>query len=301
MIFSNEVDIKKIIQEQKLFDFPIGLRDYGVYDNGFESNEYHIFVFDGTSELDKIIDSDDDEYVIIHHATLSEVRSKNLLLYDNLEIIKDDSWELRILLSKIKEKRSSLYNDFAKNCLIESMFCCQKTRDAIRISNVFAPCWQKCASYFLADAIFSLNHKQSDPFSMLNMLRNLDHILINEQIPVATQTIGIERATPTLLDRMLKSTIGFSNLVGKNNNSQIIQKKYNFYITNSMLSDCHFYLGYLNKENFVKIANTLKMEQNLIHILKIAFDVEADSHLLQQHVDLIQKSCNVILEMFSKE
>ena len=47
--------------------------------------------------------------------------------------------------------------DYAKNCLIESMFCCQKTKEAIQTSDVFAPCWQKCASYYLADAISSLN------------------------------------------------------------------------------------------------------------------------------------------------
>ena len=38
-----------------------------------------------------------------------------------------------MLLSKINEKRSSLFADFAKNCLIESLFCCQKTKEAIEI------------------------------------------------------------------------------------------------------------------------------------------------------------------------
>ena len=40
-----------------------------------------------------------------------------------------------------------------------------------------------------------------------------------------TQTVGIERATPPLLERILKSTIGFSDLVEKNNHSQIICNK----------------------------------------------------------------------------
>ena len=294
------MNIQKIIQEQELFNYPIGLRDYKISDNGSLLNESHLVVFDGKSESERIIDSDDG-FLIIHHATLSETRSKNLLRYDNLQVIQDDSWELRMLLSKINEKRFSLYADFAKTCLIESIFCCQKTRDAIKSSDVFAPCWQKCASYFLSDAISSLNHKLVDPFHILGVLRNLDRNPINEHIPVAIQTVGLERATPTLLNRMLKSTIGFSNLIEKNNHSQIIQKKYDLYIKNSMLSDCYFYLGYINKENFVKIKNNLIRESDLIHILKVAFDIEADHHQLLQCVDLVQKSCNTILEMFSKE
>ena len=66
-----------------------------------------------------------------------------------------------------------------------------------------------------------------------------------------------------------------------------------------MLSDCYFYLGYVNKENFVKIKDTLNRQQDLFYILKVAFDVEADSHLLQQQSELVQKSCNEILGILS--
>jgi len=205
-----------------------------------------------------------------------------------------------MLLSKINEKRSSLFTDFAKNCLIESMFCCQKTKDALQTSDVFAPCWQKCASYYLADAISSLNHQRSSPSHMLDLLRKLEKSPINEHISVITQTVGIERATPTLLERMLKSTIGFSDLIEKNNHSQIIQQKHDFFVKNSMLSDCYFYFGYLNKENFIKIKDTLSREQDLIHILKIAFDIESDSNLLLLQAELVQKSCNDIFEIVSR-
>jgi hypothetical protein len=135
---------------------------------------------------------------------------------------------------------------------------------------------------------------------MLDLLRKLKKSPINEYISVATQTVGIERATPTLIEIMLKSTIVFYDLVEKNNHSQIIQQKYDFFVKNSMLSDCYFYLGYINKENFVKIKSSLNREQHShIHILKIAFDIEADSNLLLQQAEQIQKSCNEILEIVS--
>ena len=292
------MDIKKFIAENGLSNFPIGLGGCQISDFHFDSCPYDVVVFDEKLEPEKIVKSGD-EFVIIHHASLSETLSQKLLQYDNLQIIQDESWDLRMLLSKIEKKRSSLFNDFAKNCLIESMFCCQKTKEAIQTSDVFAPCWQKCASYYLADALSSLNSQKSSPSHLMGLLRHFKKSSINEYISVVTQTVGIERATPTLLERMLKSTIGFSDLVEKNNHSQIIQQKHDFFVENSMLSDCYFYFCYINKENFIKIKNSLNREQDLIHILKVAFDIEADSNLLLQQAEQIQKSCNDILEIVS--
>ncbi len=296
---SYPVDLQKFIEEQSLSEFPIGLggcRNSGLH---FDSCGYDLVVFDGKSEPEKIIQCGS-EFVILHHASLSEGSSRKLLEYDNLKIIHDESWDLQMLLSKINEKRSSLFKDLAKNCLIESMFCSQKTKEAIQSSDVFAPCWQKCASYYLADAVSSLNSQRSGPSHMLDLLRRLEKTSINEHISVVTQTVGIERSTLTLLERMLKSTMGFSDVVEKNNHSLIIRQKHDFFVKNSMLSDCYFYLGYLNKENFVKIKDTLNRKQDLIHILKVAFDVESDSNLLSQQADLLQKSCNDLLEMVSR-
>ena len=164
-------------------------------------------------------------FVVIHHASLSETRSNKLLQYDGLQIVHDVSWDLQMLLSRIRKKHTSLYSDFAKNCLIESMFCCQKTKESILISDVFAPCWQKCAIFYLADAVSAINCQTLDPSYMLDSLRRLEKNRINEHLSVVTSTVGIERATPTLLERMLKSTIGFSDLAEKNKHSAIIQQK----------------------------------------------------------------------------
>jgi hypothetical protein len=66
-----------------------------------------------------------------------------------------------------------------------------------------------------------------------------------------------------------------------------------------MLSDCYFYLGYVNRDNFVRIKDTIDRQSDLIHILKVAFDIEADSNLLENHTKLIQKSCSTILTLLS--
>lgn len=288
------MDLQKIPEKLGLSDFPVGLGGCRVYENFFDSCGYDVVVFDEKDEPDRII-SIDNEVFVLHHGTFSETNSKRLLQYDDLKIIQDVSWDLRMFLSKIKEKRPSLFADLAKNSLIESMFCCQKTKESVENSDDFAPCWQKCASFYLVDAITSLNNKRLGPTHMLDSLRKFAKTPTNEHISVVTLTVGIERATPVLLERMVKSTIGFSDMVEKNNHSQIIQQKHDYFVKNSMISDCYFYLGYVNKENFIKIKNTLSRNHDLIHVLKTAFDIEADSNVLLHQADLIQNSCNALL------
>jgi len=288
-----------MIQEYGLANFPVGVGGCKISDNSFDCCVNDVVVFDEKSELPKLVEFEN-EFVMLYHASLSETNTKKLIQYDNLQIIQDESWDLRMFLSKINEKRESLFSDFAKNSLIESLFCCQKTRDSIDSSDVFAPCWQKCASFYLADALSSMNYQRPSSTHMLDCLRKSKKSPVNEHLSIITQTVGIERATLTLLERMLKSTIGFSDLIEKNNHSKLIQQKHDFFVKNSMLSDCYFYLGYVNKENFVKTTSTLNRQQDLIHILKIAFDIEADSNLLLQQADLVQTSCNDILEIISR-
>jgi hypothetical protein len=292
------MDLKKLVEEQSLTNFPVGLGGCRSTDSFFDSCEYDITIFDDKSEHTNILFYDDN-FIKIHHGSLKETKSDVLVKYDGMQIIHDESWELRMFLSKINEKRLTLYKDYAKNCLFNSLFCCEKTKEGIITSNIFSSCWQICASYFLADAICLLNLYRPNPTHMLDTIRKFEKNQINEQISTVTQTIGIERATQSLLERMLKSTIGFSDLVENNNHSKIIQRKYDLFVKNSMLSDCYFYLGYINKENFVKIKDNIDGQPDLIHILKIAFDIEADSNLLENQVKLIQKSCNAIFGLIS--
>lgn len=223
------MDFKKFIEVQGLTNFPIGLGGCRTAGCFFDSCDYDLMVFDENSS-DKQIIAFDDNLITVHHSSLSETNTKKLLQYDKLDVIQDDSWNLKILLSTISEKRNSLFSDSAKNSLIESLFCCQKTKDAIQTNDVFAACWQKCASYYLADSLSSFNQSQPSPSHTLDSLRKFKKSSINNHISGILETIGIERATPTLLERMLKSTVGFSDLVEKNNHSQLIKQKYDYFL-----------------------------------------------------------------------
>jgi len=288
------VDTKKFIEKFSLTQFPVALGGCKNDGNSFDSCEYDIIVFDDKDENESIIDYEN-EMVRLHHGLMNETRHEILTQYNNLQILLDEKWDLKIFLSQILEKKDKIFNAYMKSCLIETAVCATKTKECIVNSNPFGSSWIKCAAYFLADAITLSNNTRPSPAHMLGHLREFGKSKINENLNIVNECIGIERATTSLLTRMCKSTMGFSDMVEKNGHSKIIQIKHDYLVKNSLLSDCYFYLGYINRNNFMKIKDSLHRTPELIHILKVAFDVENDMTRLEQQANLLHKTSNELL------
>ncbi len=292
------MDEKKFVEKFSLTN-PVGFGGCRNEGNNFDCCEYNLTVFDNKQEQDSIIDFEG-EVVKLHHGSMKETRPEVLTQYQNLKIISDDQWELRIFLNTIKEKKEKIFNAYTKSCLIEAAVCATKTKDGIKNSDPFASCWVKCAAYFIADAIFLSNFKRPSPTHMLELIRGFEKNKINENFSIVNECIGIERATSSLLSRMCKSTIGFSDMVEKNNHSKIIQKKYDYFVNNSLMSDCYFYLGYINRNNFIKIREILHRNPEYIHVLKIAFDVDNDITKIENQANTLHKTANELLLLLKK-
>ena len=288
------MDLKIFLEKFSLNKHPVGLGGCKNENQSFECCEYDVTVFDDKTERDSIIEYED-ELIKLHHGSLSETKSSVLVQYSNMEIILDEQWELRMLLSKIKEKKQEIFNDYTKDCLIDSLFCVSKTKDGLKKSDPFSSSWLKCGAYYLADAISGFNFQRPSPTHMLEHVRESEKNRINKMFSVVNDCIGIERATPSLLERMCKSTIGFSDIIEENNHSKIIQKKHDYLVKNGLLADCYFYLIYINRNNLIKTKNTLDQKPEFFHILKIAFDVDSDSLKIQQQAELLQNTVNELL------
>ena len=291
------MDAKKLLEKIGVKDYPIGMGGCRSNGHGYDCCEYDITIFDGKKQKESILEYNKVFYQI-HHGSLTETSPDILLQYHNMTILHDEQWELRMLLSKIKEKKEQIFNSYVKNCLIEAGICITKTKNELG-TDTYASSWLKCAAYFIADAISVINFERPSPTHMLKFLRELDKNKINELISVLTESIGIERATPSLLSRMSKSTIGFSDMIEDNSHSKIITQKYHYLKDHSLLSDCYFYLGYVTRNNFIKIQN-LHRKPELIHILKTAFDLESDSAKIESQADKLQQATNSLLSLLHK-
>lgn len=290
------MDTKKFLEKYSFTDFPAGLG--GCKNNGqsYESCEYDITIFDNKTNDNSIIEFEG-EIVKVHHGSLTETNPDILIQYHNMQITLDEQWELRMFLSKINEKKEEIFRDYVKSCLIDALFCVSKTKDGLKNSDPFTSSWLKCGAYYLADAISGFNLKRPSPAHMLNNIRAYEKNRINETFSIINDCMGIERATPVLLLRMCKSSIGFSDMVEANGHSKIIQIKHDYLVKNSLLADCYFYLAYINRNNLIKVKNILNQKPEFIHVLKVAFDLENNPSKIEQQAVLLQKTANELLAL----
>lgn len=289
------MDLKKLVDELSLSDSPVALGGCRSDGTNLECCEYNITVFDDKNG--ESVREMDDTLVKIHHGKFSETNPGILEQFQNLKIISDDQWKLRIFLSEIKEKHTKISNSYTQSCLVDAGVYATKAKDATKVSDSLAPLWLKCAACFLADAISMLNSKRPSPTHMLELIRGFKKNKMNESFSAVHQCLGIERATTSLLSRMIKSTVGFSDMVESNGHSKIIQKKYDYLVQNSLLSDCYFYLCYTNRNNIIKVKDTLHRNLEFMHILRVALDVENDPLVIERQASNLLKTTNELLSI----
>ena len=290
--YNFHLDVKNLLEKLPVNGYPVGLGGCRSQDTNYDCCEYDITIFDGKKQKESIFESDGIFYHI-YHGGLEETSPYILLQYHDLTILFDEQWELRMFLSRIQEKKEQIFNAYVKNCLVEAKVCITKTKNGLG-TDPYAASWLKTAAYFIADAISAINFQRPSPTHMLKTLRGFNKNKINEFISFLMELIGTERATPSLLSRMSKSTIGFSDMVENNSHSKIISRKYYYMKNHSLFSDCYFYLGYINRNNFLKVSD-LHRKPEFIHVLKTAFDLESDITKIELQSDRLQESTNSIL------
>lgn len=287
------MDVGKLPELLSLSGHPVGFGGCRNAGTNFDCCEYNISVFDDKS--DESIHDISGNLIKLHHCSLSESNVSILTQLENLTILHDEQWKLRMFLAQIKEKKEKISNSFTQSCLVDAGIFANKSREEAKSNEPFAAVWVKCASYFLADALFSINSKRPSPAHMMEITRNLKKNEINQTFSLVHQILGIERASTSVLARMVKSTVGFSDMVENNGNSKIIKRKYDYMVENSLLSDCYFYLGYINRNNIIKIKNQIHKNPEYIHVLKVALDIESDHLIVDKQANALLQRINELL------
>jgi len=283
-----------MISKLGLANSTVGLGGCKVRQTTLDCCEYNLTVFDDMTQKDTITTLDD-QTIRIHHGKIDESNSDVLQKYESMQILSDPQWELRTLLTNINEKQDKIRNACAKSCLVDAAFFATKAKQ--NLGDPFSAIWIKCAAYLVCDGLVLLNAKPRSPTHMLGFIRKFAKNNKNVTFSGIEEIIGLERATQSLLERMIKSTIGFSDMTENNNHGVIIQKKYDYLVANSLLSDCYFYLGYLNKNNIISIRDSIHKKPELIHVLKTALDLEHDPTKLEQQATLIHKTTNNLIHL----
>lgn len=287
------MDLDSVLEEYSLTDFAAGIGGCQ-NQNPMHCCEYNVTVFDEKDEADLVIESGG-RIVRIHHSSLNESRSNVLVQLCDLKVLQDDGWALRTLLARLRERRSEIFKDSVKNCLLDSLFCNARAFDGLRSSDALAPAWLKCAAFYLADAICLSNGSRPSPAHMLGDLRALGRSRINEKLAVVNACVGAERASPSLLKRMSISTMQLSDILEGNGHSKIIGRKCEHMIKRRPLTDCYFYLGYVGRGIMTASRDAIVGRAELIHGLKLALDLDNDKEKVADQCARLQKAASEVL------
>jgi len=119
---------KNILEKLSIENYPVGMGGCKSNGHSYDCCEYDITIFDGKEQKESFLESNKMFYRI-YHGTLQEASPGILLQYDGMTILLDEQWELRMLLSKIKEKKEQIFNAYTKNCLVEAGICIAKAKN----------------------------------------------------------------------------------------------------------------------------------------------------------------------------
>jgi len=56
-------------------------------------------------------------------------------------------------------------------------------------------------------------------------------------------------------------------------------------------------LGYINRNILIKIKGILHQKPELIHVLKVAFDIEREPTKIERQSEILQKTANELLTL----
>ena len=285
------VGLADILAERGLGAHPAGLvgcRSTGMH---AESCAYDMVVFDAPVDRPDMVRSGDDT-VILYGDTLLEKRPAVLAGYLSMNLVQDASMVLASFLSSLQPRRDALFSDLARGSLAESMLCAGRAMAALDEPGDLGSCWQRCASLYLGDAILAIHGHVSSSHALQNLRRIRG---TRDEISISIDTLGLERASRTLLDRMIKWAVGLSDLVG-GMPAAIIRFKAETMLADHRISDCYHYLCDVSRTS-LSIAHSKRIRgPSLEYAARVAFDVERDLELVRSRAETVHEAAGRLLE-----
>jgi len=151
----------------------------------------------------------------------------------------------------------------------------------------------KIAAYNLIEGILLTSEIRPMPIHELDQLRQLEvhKDFINEAIQLCIESLGIERATRTIINRSYKA---LKEILKERYDIGLLQSKIEFLVQNGLIADCYYYIGKL-------VCNHLEKKdyayQLIYHKLNsLALDLTSDYENINKRSKLIKIYCKNLLK-----
>jgi hypothetical protein len=265
----------------------IGCRADSPHDS-YDCCEYDIAILGGN--IDETFDK---KIIQIGNSKLEFLNFQNQNVNEDISLFNMiELKESNVLVSEYpKLDKKKLFNAAGKRRIVDSLFNVSKNSSASAELN--ASLNMKMAAYDLIEGILLMSETRPMPIHELNQLRQVEvqKDYIKEAIQTCIESLGIERATRTIINRSYKA---LREILKDAYDLELLASKIQYLLNNGLLADCYYYIGKLVCSHLEKKDNLSQMNYHKLN--SIALDLTNDYEKVKKMSALMKRDCKLFLK-----
>jgi hypothetical protein len=265
----------------------IGCRADSPHDS-YDCCEYDIAILGGN-----IDDTFDKKIIQLGNSKLEFLNFQNQNVNEDISLFNMiELKESNVLVSEYpKLDKKKLFNAAGKRRIVDSLFNVSKNSSASAELN--ASLNMKMAAYDLIEGILLMSETRPMPIHELNQLRQVEvqKDYIKEAIQTCIESLGIERATRTIINRSYKA---LREILKDAYDLELLASKIQYLLNNGLLADCYYYIGKLVCSHLEKKDNLSQMNYHKLN--SIALDLTNDYEKVKKMSALMKRDCKLFLK-----
>jgi hypothetical protein len=254
----------------------------------YDCCEYDIAILGGN-----IDDTFDKKIIQLGNSKLEFLNFQNQNVNEDISLFNMiELKESNVLVSEYpKLDRKKLFNAAGKRRIVDSLFNVSKNSSASAELN--ASLNMKMAAYDLIEGILLMSQTRPMPIHELNQLRQVEvqKDYIKEAIQTCIESLGIERATRTIINRSYKA---LREILKDAYDLELLASKIQYLLNNGLLADCYYYIGKLVCSHLEKKDNLSQMNYHKLN--SIALDLTNDYEKVKKMSALMKRDCKLFLK-----
>jgi hypothetical protein len=254
----------------------------------YDCCEYDIAILGGN-----IDDTFDKKIIQLGNSKLEFLNFQNQNVNEDISLFNMiELKESNVLVSEYpKLDKKKLFNAAGKRRIVDSLFNVSKNSSASAELN--ASLNMKMAAYDLIEGILLMSETRPMPIHELNQLRQVEvqKDYIKEAIQTCIESLGIERATRTIINRSYKA---LREILKDAYDLELLASKIQYLLNNGLLADCYYYIGKLVCSHLEKKHNLSQMNYHKLN--SIALDLTNDYEKVKKMSALMKRDCKLFLK-----
>jgi hypothetical protein len=252
---------------------PVALIGCRASETSLECCEYDLAVF--AQGDNRFVQVGDHTVELVH---LAGPVKNHIVDLGGMKMLTDSKFVLSSAVQDISpEKYRRALTAAGKKSMISSLF--SQRRMASAKHGAAAAMWLKIAAYEFIGGALALSGSKPMPVHELDQVRQAD-VKMAEEVEVALECIGIERATRPAIARSIEA---IKELKSKDYDRNLVMSKVDHLLERSMLTDCYYYAGRTAAKNLAGRRDSFHV--SYAKLVQLALDLSSD----MQHLEKMQK------------